>query len=438
MVRKPTKIAENIKEKHMANNNVKSFLTILDKRPIVIWGARMTGVGLLRFAKKHNLRVVGFIDSDASFDGTSVYNLPVTQPNSLSSLRAKYKNLLVVVAVSAKEDEIIDSLKKIGMGPNDYINYKEFCGSFFTIDISGMCNLKCPSCASSLSSICPPKGFMSMDDFKNIIKKIVKEAGIVSHICLYNWGEPLLHPQLDLFIDYVHQMGIAAIVSTNLSISSVEQLYKLVKSSPDTLRISLSGYYPNIYNTTHTGGDINLVKSNMYRIKYYMEKCSSSFPVEVNYHLYKNNIGTDLTKMKELCRELGFIFSTSYANITPVERVIEYYEGRIDEKTKEVLKLLLVSIDKAMEITKPFRALPCRLQSNQVNINWDRSVLLCCASYDRRKSIISDDFLQDSLEKINMRKKNHDLCTTCRRYGIHQYILEINRKEWEKEANKQR
>ncbi len=420
----------------MANNVVKNILAVLDKRPIVIWGARMTGIGFLRFAKKHNLNVIGFIDSDLALAGTNIYNLPVKQPSSLLSLKSQYKNLIVVVAVSIKEDEIIDSLNKIGMSAEDYINYKNFCKNFFTIDIAGMCNLKCPACASSICPADRPKGFMPLDDFKNIIKKIIKETGLVSHICLYNWGEPLLHPQLDLFIDYAHQMGIAVAVSSNFSISSADQLYKLVKSSPDILKISVSGFYPAVYNTTHTGGDINLVKSNLYRLKYLMEKNNYSFPVEVNYHLYKNNIGADLEKMKELCKELGFIFSTCYANITPVEKVIEYCKGHIDKKTNEVFKLLLVSIDKALKIAKPFRNLPCRLLFNQTNINWDRSVLLCCVSYDRKKSIISNDFLQDSLEDIEARKKNHDLCKACRRYGIHQYILEINRKEWEKEANK--
>ncbi len=420
----------------MVNNVVKNLLAILDKRPIAIWGARMTGIGFLHFAKKHNLKTVGFIDSDPSLAGKNIHNLSVSQPSSLSFLKSKYKNLIVVVAVSIKEDEIIDSLNKLGMSVKDYINYKDFCKNFFTIDIAGMCNLKCPACASSICPTDRPKGFMSLDDFKKIIKKIIKETGLVSHICFYNWGEPLLHPQLDLFIDYAHQMGIATAVSTNLSISSSGQLYKLVKSSPDILKISLSGYYPDVYNKTHTGGDINLVKSNLYRIKYYMEKCSSSFPVEVNYHLYKNNVGADLKKMEELCKELGFVLSTCYANVTPVEKIIEYYNGHTDKKTKELLKLLLVSIDKALQIAKPFRNLPCRLLFNQVNINWDRSVSLCCVSYDRKKSIISDDFLQDSLKDIEIRKKNHDLCKICRRYGIHQYILEINRKEWKKEADK--
>jgi len=377
------------------------LLKELGNRPIVIWGARITGIGFLRFAQKHNLNVIGFVDSDPSFKGTSIYGFPVLLPESLN-------NELVVVAVSTKEDEIIDSLKKTHKGT--YINYRDFCKNFFTIDIAGMCNLRCPACATGNSPNTSPKGFMLLGDFKKIIDKI----GLASHIVLYNWGEPLLHPQLDLFIDYAHQKGIAVAVSTNFSISS--DISKIVKSSPDTFKISLSGYYPDTYNKTHTGGDINLVKSNLYKLKYYMEKYKSRFSAEVNYHLYKNN-ESEITKMKGLCEELGFIFSTCYANYTPIEKVVAYCEGRMENE--KIMDLLPVSIEQALEATKPYHNRPCRFLSNQININWDRSVLLCCMS----QQIISEDFLKDSLADIEVKKQNHPLCKKCMKYGIHQYYL---------------
>ena len=97
----------------MINNSVKNLLKVLEDRPIVIWGARMTGIGFLHFAKKNNLNVVGFIDSDQSLDETKVYNFPVFLPGKLLSLKKQHKNLVVVIAVSIKEDEIIDLLKYI-------------------------------------------------------------------------------------------------------------------------------------------------------------------------------------------------------------------------------------------------------------------------------------------------------------------------------------
>ncbi len=396
----------------------------------------MTGIGFLRFAKKHNLNVIGFVDSDPSLIERKINDLPVNNPDMIPSLNTQNENLLVVITVSIKEDEIIDTLKGMGISGNDYVKYSDFCGYFYTIDVAGACNLKCPSCAHTMKNIKNPKGFMSFNDFKRIIEKMTEEADLVTHINLYSWGEPFLHPKLNLFIDHAHSLEIATAVSTNLSISSSNQIEKIVKTSPDYLKISVSGYYPEVYNSTHTGGNINLVKSNLYKLKYLIEKHKASIFIEVNYHLYKNNYGVDRNKMKELCDELGFAFTCCYANITPIERLIDYCEGNLDVKTQEFLKLLLVSIDKGLEITKAYRDLPCRFLTNQININWDRSVPLCCVCFDMQKFLICDDYLRTSLHDILIKKKNKPLCKKCQRYGFPPYLLGVNQKGWGMEANR--
>jgi MoaA/NifB/PqqE/SkfB family radical SAM enzyme len=410
------------------------LLKIIGGRPVLIWGARMTGIGFLRLARKNNIKVVGFVDADPSLNGVEISGIAVGLPDSVPALRERYKDLVVLIAVSIKEDEIAGVLEKSGVTGADYIRYSNFCGCFFTIDIAGICNLKCPSCAHTMEGIVNPKGFMSFVDFKKISAKMIKEVGLVSHVCLYSWGEPLLHKELDLCVEHLHHLGIAAAVSSNLSIESSERIEKLIQASPDYLKISLSGFYPEVYGTTHTGGDVNLVKSNLYRLRYLIDKHKAPVFVEVNYHLYKNNTGEDLSRMKELCVELGFVLSPCYANITPVERLFDYCEGRLDEKTAELFKLLLVGVDKGLEIAGPHKHLPCRFRTNQVNINWDRSVPLCCVCFDRKSSIVSGDYLKDSLKDISIRKEKHPLCKKCVKYAIPPYLLGVNQKEWEKEA----
>jgi len=412
------------------------IVTSLSNRPILIWGARMTGIGLLRFTKKHKLNVIGFVDADPSLIGRKIENFQINKPDVIPSLKAEHDNLVVVVAVALKEDEIIKSLSEMGISKEDCINYSEYCDCFFTIDIVGTCNLNCPSCAQSINTIKNPVGIMSLDDFKKVTEKMLNEVDIVTHVSLYSWGEPFLHTQLDLFINHLHELGIAAAVSSHLSIPSSTQIQRIVKSAPDYLKVSLSGFYPEVYNTTHTGGNINLVKSNLYKLKYYMEIYKSNIYVDVNYHLYKNNIGKDLDKMQELCDELGFSLSTTYSVVMPIERCIDYLEGKPDEATLELSKLLLVDIDEGLEITKAHRNQPCRYLTNQININWDRSVPLCCVSFDRQKnsSIISNDYLQVSLKELTIKKEKHSLCTKCMGFGIPPYQLGVNRKGWENKA----
>lgn len=417
-------------------NNAKKLLKSIANRPIFIWGARMTGIGFYRFASQNNLEIKGFVDSDKSLHNNQLYGKLIYSPTQFTKLRENYKDFVVVIAVSIKEDEIVKSLSNIGISETNYILYKDYCQNFYTIDIVGTCNLRCPSCANSIGDLGRPKGLMSLADYRKILAKMMDEVGVVSHICLYNWGEPMLHPELSKFIDYTHSVGIAVAVSSNFSIGNEKLIYNLVKSSPDIFKISLSGYFKKTYDLTHTGGDINLVKSNLYRLKYYMTKLGKSFLVEVNYHLYKHNQGDNLQEMERLCKELGFILSTCYANYTPVERIIDFCEGNLDEKSLEFLKLYVVNIEEGLKIASPYRNLPCRFLSNQVNINWDRSVDICCVSNDGSSSTISDDYLEESLDEIIAKKNNHALCDKCMSFGIHQYLLGVNQKEWKKLADK--
>jgi MoaA/NifB/PqqE/SkfB family radical SAM enzyme len=415
-----------------------NLLKELDNKPVVIWGARMTGIGFSHFVKRHNLNALCFVDSDQNLVGRNFNGLEILHPSEIPNLKEQYNDLKVIIAASLKEDEISRNLDKLGFEESEYFRYSKYCsGTFYTIDVAGTCNLKCPSCARSIEDMTSPLGFMPLNDFKKVTEKMVNETGLVSHVSLYSWGEPFMHPDMPKIIKHTHDLGIAAAVSTNLSIESQNQIRDIIKASPDYLKISLSGYYKETYDQTHTKGDVNLVKSNLYKLRHFIDKYHASVFVEVNYHKYKHNNGIDREKMKELCEELDFIFCDIYANITPVERLIDYYEGNGDKVTKELSELVLVSPEEAIEITKESHHLPCRFLENQVNINWDRTVPVCCVVFDRdADTIVSNDYLEQSLDEINQKKQGHHMCKKCMHYGIPSYLLSVNQKGWDEAAAK--
>ena len=92
-----------------------------------------------------------------------------------------------------------------------------------------------------------------------------------------------------------------------------------MKSNPDYVKISVSGYYPEAYNKTHQGGNINIVKSNLYKLAHVIEKGKHDTLIDINYHLYRDNSGRNLQKMQELAQELGFVISTVYALVMPLK-----------------------------------------------------------------------------------------------------------------------
>tara|TARA_Y100000031_G_C8228901_1_gene389874 strand:- start:215 stop:478 length:264 start_codon:yes stop_codon:yes gene_type:complete len=84
--------------------NEEHLLACLQDRPIVIWGARMTGIGFSRFANNNNLNVVSFVDSDPAFRDMSIGSIPIYETNYLEKLKEKYSNLIIIIAVALKED----------------------------------------------------------------------------------------------------------------------------------------------------------------------------------------------------------------------------------------------------------------------------------------------------------------------------------------------
>ncbi len=416
------------------NSKKDKLVNFLTNKPVIIWGARMTGMGFLRFSTSNNLNVLNFIDSDPALLGKKVNNKIVMAPKDLSLLKKINPDLIIVIAVSIKEDEIIKKLKIMGFTDDDFVLYSDYCDAYYTIDVVGTCNLRCASCAYTIEGQKYSKGLMSLEDFKQVVSKIKSEVDIVTHVSLYNWGEPFLHPELNKIISHLHENGIAAAVSSHLSIVTGSQIRKVIKAAPEYLKISLSGYYPNVYDVTHAGGNINLVISNLYRIRYFIDQFKANTLVDVNYHLYTNNNGKNLIKMQELCDELDFTLSSVNSLVMPLERVIDYVEGKDEAKTAELNKILPVTIEEGMSVASDYKLDSCPFMDNQVNINYDMSVPVCCTVFDQTDTIVTKNYLKSSLSEITNAKHKVKLCTKCMNYNLPAYNMGFNRKKLEEIA----
>jgi len=178
------------------------------------------------------------------------------------------------------------------------------------------------------------------------------------------------------------------------------------------------------------------VKSNLYRLAYTMEEKGIDCLVDINYHLYRDNCGDNLRKMQELARELGFVLSTVYALVMPLERVLDHKEGKADWQTKQLEKNLLVSIDEGIEISRSVSLENgCPFKHNQMNINADLTVPTCCVVFDR-KNIVSVNYLESSLEEINRNKEDAEICKRCIELDLPQYNMGFNREGWANIASK--
>jgi len=419
----------------MSNDRKKIIAQLLDKE-VLIWGARMTGLGALRKLKAAGIKVIGFIDSDIAFIGKKVSNLPVYQPLNVNKILGATKNVAILIAVALKEDEILSQIKTVQDINTPIFSFHDENSPYYTIDILSSCNLRCSSCPHSISDHDVPKGSMTLETLKKVVDKIVTDTPTISHISLYSWGEPLIHPYLNEIVKYIHERDIAVALSSNLSINFDKRLDKLIELSPDYLKISVSGFYPTAYDNTHEGGDINLVKSNLYKIRHLIDKYNSSTLIDINYHLYRDNSGVNLEKFEELATELNFVLSKTYALVMPLERVISFIDGNPDEQTTKLQENLLVRIEEGIEASSQTR-LPknqCPFRENQININADLSVPVCCTVFQRDKNVVAKNFLESSLYEINKQKSEVSICGKCMNLSLPEYNMGFNRPGWDKYA----
>lgn len=305
-------------------------------------------------------------------------------------------------------------------GGPPWLRYPPYEGStyVYSIDVVGTCNLRCPTCpVANMRDDPRPKGLMSEDMFRAILAKICAEAPSPSpEIWLFNWGEPLLHPRLPEIVSAVKARGLKVMVSTNLNVR--RGLEELVKAAPDALKISISGTSDANYGFTHAGGDIRLVKSNLYLLRYLLDRHRVRTRVWIGFHLYRTNL-EEAPVMRALCQELGFDYHENPAVLHPVEKVIDLMEGRAGPTELAAVERLLthpVAVRDQVR-TKRNGHYDCELRFNMTTINHDGTVALCCATYSQEAQL-GVNFLDETHAQIEARKYRHPFCRTCEGHGL--------------------
>ena len=119
------------------------------------------------------------------------------------------------------------------------------------IEISNICNLKCSFCIGNKRI----KKYMSFDEFKTILDKI---EGYTKYIYLHLMGDPLVHPEINEFINYASGMFYVNITTNGYLIDkiannkNIRQINISLHSYDPKYNISLDNYLNNIFNIIET------------------------------------------------------------------------------------------------------------------------------------------------------------------------------------------
>ena len=230
-----------------------------------------------------------------------------------------------------------------------------------------------------------------------------------SGFSLFNWTEPLLHPNIAKLVRVARSRDIPVSLSSNLNV--LRQPDELLMAGPNFLRVSLSGFTQEVYERGHREGNIEIVKRNMIELADAKARAGPSTYIEVFFHRYIYNLH-EVEPMASFAKSLGFNFNAYLAQIYPVEKIIAIANGQANDDDRRVLRSLALPLDRALAFTAAQNSSSCTLLDDQIAIDVMGNVNLCCASSMGRGNSIGS-FLELPLAEIQRRRYAHSLCGPC-------------------------
>lgn len=318
-------------------------------------------------------------------------------------------------------------LKYLRLANGAAVNFKHRINSFitpviFSIDVVGSCNLRCPTCPVANwppSSWTGAKGFMEPDLLERIIRKALGES-FIGRINLFAYTEPLLHPRLHDLVKVVKSHNLLCCISTNLN--RLQNQDELLAANPDYLKISVSGFTQKHHGITHAGGNIEVVKRNMISLAEAKQRVRSKTRIEVDFHQYLTNLD-DLPLMTEFARSLGFTLISGWAAFFPLEKTWTYAEpdkalAEVTNTDREILDRVAIPIADVLKMAAKTPVKSCSLQDDNVVLDVEGNVYLCCAvAMDSKRNRLAP-YLSVSWETLRRLKQSHDLCDRCMAAGL--------------------
>jgi len=181
------------------------------------------------------------------------------------------------------------------------------------IEPARACNYKCPQCPrQSIASLhnCSEE-IMSFERYKKIIDELGK---YIFTLRLWDYGEPLMNPEIAKFVEYAKKFSIFTAISSNCSLLDEKKAAGLINAQLDYLLVSINAASPQTYWKLTGGAVFDRVIQNIRQLAELKKKFRSAKPfINLQFIVMKDNI-TEIEDMRELAKTLN-IDKLSFKNI---------------------------------------------------------------------------------------------------------------------------
>ena len=252
------------------------------------------------------------------------------------------------------------------------------------IEPTNTCNLRCTFCFVT-DGMTRDGGFM---DF-NLFKKIIDDCTDLEHLCMHNWGEPLLHKDIFRMIEYAKNKGVNYVVmNTNGTLLTDKMINRIVNSKLDIIRFSIDGSAETFKRVR--GVELENIEKNIKKLKIIKEK-----------------------KRPKL--KMGVVFTVEEDTEGDAEEYINHWKKIVDHVR---LQPKLITSPRTEVCPEPFGK-----DYGKLVVLWDGRVIPCCVDYNANLMIgnIQNDTIPNlwKSEKLNILREQHlkgefpDTCANC-------------------------
>lgn len=257
------------------------------------------------------------------------------------------------------------------------------------IEITNACNLNCDFCIKNKRKII----YMTKENYIKIIDKI---KNFTKEIYLHVLGEPMLHPNINEFIEYAKKNNLKLNITTNGYLitniknnSNIDRLNISLHSFNTKYKIPLDTYLKNIFDT------IDKIKNKTYiTLRLWVKDQNTEYILKYINKRYQTNI-KNLENNTKIKIKNNLLIDTFHEFIWP-----DLYNNYYNEKGT------------------------CKGLIDHIGILSDGTIIPCCL--DTQKIINLGNIYEDNLEKIFEKEivkemikgfknnyKYHELCKHC-------------------------
>jgi len=272
-----------------------------------------------------------------------------------------------------------------------------------TFDPTNICQLACPLCPTGLRIQDRKPDSAPLGAFERLMDEV---GDYIFFLDLYNWGEPLLNPQLPDMIGIAARKGIVTCVSTNLSLPLPEdRLRALLTSGLSELIVSIDGASQATYGTYRRRGNWSLAVENLRRLAAARKELGQGRPLLTwRFYVFRFN-EHEIDRARAMAEEIGvdrIVFGTPFledARFSAPEGIVDIDRGwasTIPEYNRYQPGHPEYSPPGTAAVRKR-----CDWHYVSTAINPDGTVSPCCAVYGMQNDFGVLDGSQSYMELVN-------------------------------------